>query len=143
MIDITMCSTLTCPMEDTCLRKTAAPSEHQSYLMFGGDNLLKCEDYLPIAPKKAAQECDPCRENGLFDIADGCPIKAIEWAQPPGDMSAGQQSLRVEFIDGGGGAYFSIKTEPGGFAFDSGDDLRKLADLIDGLLPAYTSADVF
>jgi hypothetical protein len=68
MADITMCATEDCPLADMCYRKTAKPSQYQSWSCF--DKLLnrelnKCEMYYKNNNKntgsKSDERIDNCR----------------------------------------------------------------------------------
>lgn len=57
-----------------------------------------------------------------------------EWRQKPDDMSDSEldQRLRIELVDAGAGDYPVLSTER--WAFDTGDDLRKLATIVDEMM---------
>ena len=158
MADITMCATKDCPLSGTCYRKTAEASEHQSrqeYLFSRFNDQVSCSHY--ILDHQPACEVTPASEPAQdtetlakrLIISEGAPVAAIEWAQGPCGSKTNETRLRLEVEDEGGGAFFSLKTlDFSGdarpvFYFDSGDDLRRLADLVDGLLEEFTNADVF
>ena len=153
MVDFTMCVTNDCQLAESCRRKTATPSDEQSYSLFGGDNPFECEDYMPesIASKPAPFAPGTPEPLPRIDpnISLGAPVSAIEWSQGPCGLKHNVTSLRIEMEDEGGGAFFKLETFAQGdekntaFYFDSGDDLRKLADLADALLPPFTKSDVF
>ena len=151
MVDITMCSTIGCPLAEKCRRKTAPDGERQSYDRFkptSTDAGPECEYYLPdykilrrMTPDKPEQAEAP------MSIADQSPVMSVEWEQAACGNRSDQGTLRLSFIDEGDGAYFGIDTGSEGknstFYFDSADDLRKLADLVETLMPAVTAADVY
>jgi len=152
MADITMCATKDCPLSDTCYRKTAEASEHQSlqeFLFSRFNDQISCSHY--ILDHQPADE--PAQDTGTLAhrlvLTEGSPVAAIEWAQGPCGGKLIETRLRLEMEDEASGAYFSLKTIGSGgddrpvFYFDSGAELRRLADLVDGLLEEFTNADVF
>ena len=57
-----------------------------------------------------------------------------EWRQKQDDMSDDEldQRLRIELVDAGAGEYPVLSSTR--WAFDSGDDLRKLATIVDEMM---------
>ena len=153
MTDITKCATEGCKLAVACYRKTAPNGENQTQVSYEPEDYkgaFRCDNYLYDSRADLPTEAPKAMPgpNLFFSITEGAPLTSMAWSQGACGSRAGQAVLRLGFQDEGSGAFFSLETAadeaPGvPFYFDSADELRWLADLVEDLLPIVTMADVY
>jgi hypothetical protein len=89
-----------------------------------------------------ADPAEPRIRFGRFQLMKDSPICALKWAQPKCGSRDNEAYLELGLENEGGGAFFYLRSTER-FYFDSGDDLRHLADIVDAILKPFSDSDVF